>query len=219
MVHVAEVERLLDISARQRRSSDAEVINRAFVVFLMAVWQTYVEAVANYAFTNMLDHARSPAVFPNRMLVLVSKVLRESKDERDVWKLAGPGWLSVLQTHRQRILDDLTGTFSTPSPANIDSLFEKLLGIKMVSQSWKWRGMTADRARHKLEEILDLRHQIGRTARSKTRTQRSTLIEYVHFVHRLAVCLHNTAAFYLAKQTGSTLWPRMKYRGKIGELS
>lgn len=47
MIHVREAEHLLKISARQRRRSDAEVINRAAVVFLVAVWQTYVEALSD----------------------------------------------------------------------------------------------------------------------------------------------------------------------------
>jgi hypothetical protein len=163
MIHVAEVEHLLAISAQQRRLRDAEIINRAAVVFLMAVWQTYVEALADDAFTHRV---------------------------------------------------------STPSPQKIDALFEKVLGIKAVSQSWKWRGMTADRARRRLEEILALRHQIAHKARVKGQVvRRSTVVQYLHFVHRLAVCLYNTTALYIAKRTGRVAPRRLRYRGRIGELS
>lgn len=162
MIHIAEVEHLLAISAQQRRSSDGEVINRATVVFLMAVWQTYVEALA---------------------------------DEASTYRL------------------------STPSPQKIDALFEKVLGLKAISQSWRWRGMTPDRARRRLLEILALRHQIAHKARVKGSVRRSMVVRYLHFVHRLAVCLYNTTAPYIAKRTGRAAPPRLRYRGRFGELS
>lgn len=162
MIHVAEVEHLLAISAQQKRLRDAEVINRAAVVFLVAVWQTYVEALADDAFTHRV---------------------------------------------------------STPSPQKIDALFERVLGIKAVSRFWRWRGMTADRARRRLGEVLTLRHQIAHKARVKRRVRRSTVVQYLHLVHRLAVCLYNTVAPHVAKQTGRPVPPRLKYRGRIGELS
>ncbi len=161
MVHVHEVERLLSISAQQKRSRDAEIVNRAAVVFLMAVWQTYVEALADEAFTHRL---------------------------------------------------------STPSAEKIDALFERVHGIKGISQSWKWRGMTADRARQRLGQILTLRHQIAHKAKVKGSVRRSTVVRDLHFVHRLAVCLYNAAARHIAIRRGDALPHRVSYSGKIGEF-
>jgi hypothetical protein len=175
MIHVAEVKHLLTISQQQTRLRDAEVINRAAVVFLMAVWQTYVEALADETLAETLSHPPSTPTPPTRI--------------------------------------------STPSAERIDALFERLLGVSALSRSWRWRGMTTDRARRKLRQILALRHQIAHKARTKTRVRRSTVLEYVHFVHRLAVCQYNAIATHLAKRTGRAVRPRLRYRGTVGELS
>lgn len=173
MIHAREVEHLLGISANLKRRSDREVVNRASVVFLMAVWQTYVEAVIDDAIAKM------------------------------------PSPPSVSSSTR----------LSTPSPDRIDELFEKRLGIKTVSQHWKWRGMTPDRAHRKLNAILKLRHQIAHKARTKAPVKRRAVLEYVHFVHRLAVCLFNATSSYVATQSGLCSRSRMQYRRRIGELS
>lgn len=171
MIHAAEVEHLLSISAGLRQRNDREVINRASVVFLMALWQTHAEAVARDAAEKIAGHAGSPV------------------------------------------------RLSTPNSRNVDDLFEKSLGLKNISQYWRWRGMTAAKARTKLNKILELRHEIAHKARSKTRLQTSVLLSYVHFVHRLAVCLYNASSSHVAHQTGQKVRSRMRYRRVIGALS
>lgn len=171
MIHAVQVEHLLSISADLKRRNDKEIVNRAAVVFLMAVWQTHAEAVAQDAVEKMAGQAGSPV------------------------------------------------RLSTPNSRKVDDLFEKAIGLKNVSQYWRWRGMTAARARTRLNKILELRHEIAHKGRAKARFQTAVLLSHVHFVHRLAVCLYNAAASHIAQQTGQKIRARMRYRRVIGALS
>lgn len=173
MILVREVEHLLSISARQRQRRDAEVINRAAVVFLVAVWQTYVEALAD-ELCALVGGAAAKAA-PNRL--------------------------------------------STPNSKNVDALFERLFGLKAVSNSWTWRGMTCGQARSKLDKILALRHQIAHKARVRGMVRRGTVLSYLHFVHRLAICLYNHTARYAATLLGKPAPRKIMYGGTIGQFT
>jgi hypothetical protein len=219
MVCLSNVGQLLKISSRQTRRMDAEVISRSALVFLVATWESFIQTVAKRAFEATLEHATSPQVFPDKVLVLASRKLREDKDERSVWELADSRWKKVLEGHQEEILRRHTGPFHSPTSENIDSLFQSLLGLKGVSRHWKWRGMTAARARVRLDQLVVLRHQIAHGVHARELIRKSTVESYTHFVHRLAVSLRNALASHLKKQTGKRIWDRLAYRGQIGELS
>lgn len=125
MIHAVQLEHLLSISADLKRRNDKEIVNRAAVVFLMAVWQTHAEAVAQDAVEKIAGQPGSPV------------------------------------------------RLSTPNSKKVDDLFEKAVGLKNVSQYWRWRGMTAARARTRLNKILELRHEIAHKGRTKARLQKA----------------------------------------------
>jgi hypothetical protein len=169
MAHVAEVEHLLSLSTKQKRRRDAEVINRAAVVFLVAVWQTYVEALADD----------------------LSRLLTGS-------------------TTKERL--------NTPNSKNVDALFNNRFGLPSVSTFWRWRGMTCARARHRLDKILALRHQIAHKARVLAPVKKSTVLGYLHFMHRLAICLYNHTARHSAAQLGIVTPRPIAYSGIVGQF-
>ena len=219
MTCISEVGQLLKISSRQKRRSDAEVINRSALVFLVATWETFIQTVAEQAFKEMLEHATSPQMFPNKVLAVASRKLQEDRDDRGIWILAGSGWKKVLEDHQKEILQRHTGPFHSPMSENIDSLFQAVLGLKCVSSYWKWRGMTAVRARVRLDQLVKLRHQIAHRVHTREEIKKSTVESYTHFMHRLAASLHNAVASHLKKQTGKRIWGHVVYRGNIGELT
>jgi len=219
MIHVQELARLLHIAKRQKNQADAEIINRAAIVFIVAAWQAYVEHVAIHAFSHLLDTAPSHSVFPPKVRVLAAGKILESKDQRAVWELADTGWRDVLKRYQQSVIEK----FNTPNSRRIDELFESTIGLERVSQYWRWRGMTPDRARERLNTIVDLRHEIAHTTRRARASVRgvssATALEYSYFVHRLAVCLHNSTEAHLVRVTGKKASARMRFTGKLGVLS
>jgi hypothetical protein len=119
-----EVGRLLDIHQKLTgsgpgRRHNVEVLNRSALVLTVACWEAFIEDLAESAFDFMLRHAKKPTVFPNRVLALASKKLREHRDESKVWDLAASGWRSVLRKHRQAVLRRYIGSFNTPRPKQV----------------------------------------------------------------------------------------------------
>lgn len=112
--------------------------------------------------------------------------VRESKDERSPWQLAGDGWRDVLmQSARALASSERAGVFNAPRTSRVDDNFERYLGIR-PSESWSWHGMNPSGATDKLEGFVNWRNEIAHRGRSKTVVRRVNVTAYQKFVLRLA---------------------------------
>lgn len=143
------------------RRHRADVLNRAAVVFISACWESYVEDVAREAFDSMLEHTSTPTAFPSKVRALAAKQLRESKDERRIWELAGDGWKKVLMDHRDLVLDRWLRDFNTPKAEQVKGLFAGLLNLRDITTNWVWSGMSAEQACAKLNDYIAIRGNIA----------------------------------------------------------
>ena len=123
------------------RRHHVEILNKSALVLLVACWESFVEDVATQGFDFLLSEAKTPNAFPQSVLALSAKPLRESDDPRKLYELAGEGWRTVLRKHRQKVLEDYAGKLNTPKPKQVNDLIEKMIGLKGISSEWKWRGM------------------------------------------------------------------------------
>src|SRR4030095_2966986 len=163
---VADVERLVEIHEKlagrsPARKHDVEVLNKSGVVLLVACWESFVEDLAIQAFDFLIEEAEKPSKFPRKVLALAVKSLREDPDHTRVWQLAGKGWQTVLRNHRNDVLIRFTGSFNTPRPDKVDELFESVIGLRVASRGWAWKGTTRDRVCGKLNKLIDLRGEIA----------------------------------------------------------
>ena len=138
MANMEEVVRLVDIhqemtgTARGRRHNVA-ILNKSGLVLMVSCWEAFVEDLALHAFDWLLTHAKTPGVFPSRVLTLASKRLRDAEDTRKIWELAGDGWRRVLSQHKVTVLKQSIGKLNTPRSRQVDTLFSDLLGFKRLS--------------------------------------------------------------------------------------
>jgi hypothetical protein len=139
----------------------ADVLNRATIVFISACWESYVEDAAREAFNYLLERTRTPDVFPQKVKTLAAKHLRESKDERRIWELAGSGWRNVLIDHRDLILSRWLRDFNTPKSEQVRALFAGLLNLRDVTACWVWSDMTSEQACAKLNDYISVRGNIA----------------------------------------------------------
>jgi hypothetical protein len=126
--NIKEVRRLVEIHAtmtgsQRGRRYNVAILNKSGIVLAVACWEAFIEDLASEAFTWLLDRATSPTVFPNRVLTLASKELRNSPDARRVWELAEGGWRAVLAGHKDELLRLSVGRLNTPRPKQVDDLF------------------------------------------------------------------------------------------------
>lgn len=215
--NLAEVRRLMEIHATIAGPSvgakhKVEVLNKSSIVLLVACWEAFVEDLAEVSFRLQLRRAKSPDVFPSKVLTLASKKLREDNDERRVWNLAGDGWKTVLRDYQEQVLKRYIGNFNTPKPKQIDDLFASLIGVSKVSKKWSWHKCKPAKARARLNKLVMLRGAIAHRVSAPRSVLKRDVKRAASFVERLAVATHNAVNTSLRVRAGYSPWREYEYR-------
>ncbi len=184
--NMAEVRRLLQIHGQlggpgPGRRWGTEVLNKSAVVLLVACWEAYLEDVASFAFDAALSRCQEPRRFPKEVIRRVGESLRDTKDERVIWNLAGSGWKDVLSSYKTKT----TEKFHNPNSNSVDDFFLRVLGVKSVSKCWHWTGMSVEGAKAKLDRIVNVRGSIAHRVQHSTPVRLATVKSYQGHVRRL----------------------------------
>lgn len=211
--NIAEVRQLLDIHVQVSgdapgRRSGVEVLNKSGIVLLVACWEAYVEDLAIAAFDFMLANATTHNVFPDGVLTLASSSLKKSQDDRVVWGLAGDGWISILQSHKQKTVEKYVDNFNTPRAKNIDDLFANLIGLTQLSSNWSWSHRTVENAQQRLSDLITLRGSIAHRVATGQKVYKGTVTDYSTIVNRLAVISSNQVRDYIHRRTNHFPWAK-----------
>jgi hypothetical protein len=214
--NIEEVDRLLAIheqigGATRGRKHNLEVLNKSGIVLLVACWEAFIEDLASAAFDAMLMHATDHTIFPADVLAFASRDLKSAPDHREVWKLAGTGWKTVLQNHKAEVFKTYIGKLNTPKPKQIDSLFTTLIGISSLSSKWSWRGMSPDSAVEKLNRLVELRGSIAHRVAAAKSVHKSDVTAHVEFIYRLAVRSSNRTRAFVRARVKHRPWPTYYY--------
>lgn len=216
ITNIAEVQRLLEIHEKMAGSSpgrkhNVEVLNKSAVVLLVACWEAFIEDLAAEAFNEMLKHATDHTVFPDDVLALASKKLKAAPDNREVWRIAGTGWRTVLADHKSELFKEYIGKLNTPKPKHIDALFGSLIGAQGLSQRWTWHTVTATKATDKLIQIVELRGSIAHRVAAAKSVRKATVNDYISFIYRLAVISSNRIRAFIFARTKQRVWHSYKF--------
>lgn len=210
--NMSEVARLMDIhkvvsGAGAGRKRDVQVLNKSAIIITLACWEAYVEDLAKNAFEHMLNVANSPAVFPDHVLAIAGKRIAKA-GALDVWSLADDGWKAALSSHKDEILNKyvVKGSFNTPSCANIDKLYSELIGLASASREFYWPGMSNDKAKQRLQNLIELRGKIAHRVMSGNSVYKEDVETYQKFIKRLATILHNRTLALIYARTNTTPW-------------
>ena len=217
LANLKEVERLLEIHTKIAGSTvgakhKVEVLNKSGIVLLVACWEAFIEDLAEVSFWLQLRRAKRPDIFPSKVLTLASKKLREDKDERRVWDLAGDGWRTVLQHHQDQVLKRYIGNLNTPKPKQIDELFSSLIAVPRMSKKWSWHKCTPAKARSRLDKLVTLRGAIAHRVSAPRSVRKSDVEHAASFIWRLAVATHNAINTCLSARLGYPPWQEYIYR-------
>jgi hypothetical protein len=66
------------------------------------------------------------------------------------------------------LLEKLTSGLHSATSSNIKELFEEILGIRDVSASWAFQKLSARECVEKLDDLVDLRHDIAHGANKRS---------------------------------------------------
>ena len=213
-----EVKRLVNIhiriagTASGRKNNEAQVLNKSAVVLLVACWESYIETIVSDAFDFMLANAETHDVFPNTVLTKSAKGLRDDKDERKIWLIADSGWRKVLTKYKENSFKKEIDYFHVPRPANIDELFDKLIGLGNLSKTWTWKGQNNSDTIKTLNELIDLRGNIAHKIKIDDSIRKQDVLYYLNFINNLTVATNNVVAKYVEKRVGQKPWEIMVYK-------
>lgn len=188
------------------RKYGVEVLNRSAIIFITACWESYIEDLASEAFDFLLANAPTSAVIPKKVKTLASKALVADSDKTKVWEIADDGWRTVLQTHRDTTLQSWLGTFNTPKTAQVNGLYEELLGLKGLSSKWYWKNMSKDSAQSKLDDFIRVRGDIAHRLNTTSTVKKGLGIKYLQHIKGLVDCCEKAVEKHLLTQTGTVPW-------------
>lgn len=205
--NLTDIKLLLTLNSKEIRSKHGgpqkiEILNKSAIVLATTCWEAFIEDLASNAMEFMLKHAVDPRILPTSVLVSASNQLIKDKDERRVWDLAGDGWKAVLKAY----CDSTLSCLNTPSHKNIDRLFENLIGLKQLSKSWKWKGVTNDRALTRLDRLISTRGDIAHRLNHDNYITKQDVLDAMKLVLNISVVSSNTVRSHLLKAVGSEPW-------------
>src|SRR6267378_6083031 len=67
------------------RKHGVEVLNRAAIIFITAIWESFIEDLAREAFDFLLANAPNPSAIPSKVRDAATRPIFEQKDSRKIW--------------------------------------------------------------------------------------------------------------------------------------
>jgi len=188
------------------RKHDVEILNRTAIVFITACWEAYVEDVASEAFGILIAKAKDSAVVPPKVRAFVGRRLLEAKNPQDVWKLADRGWRAEMASYANEVKERWISNLNTPKTAQVNSLFEELLGLAGLSSRWHWGSMSSKRASDKLDKYVTVRGNIAHRVKHDESVYKNWSADYLNHVQRLVDATDDAVAGHLKRFLDARPW-------------
>ena len=107
-------------------------ITRSAVLMLCASWELYIEELVVESVKIIKDRITLPKYLPKSVQKELSNLVKNAKHELKPLELAGDGWESLYLNHA----NNLVGMLNTPKSAQINVLYNKLIGVPDLSEKW-----------------------------------------------------------------------------------
>jgi hypothetical protein len=213
-----QVDRLLSIhsavgGSRPGRRYRLEILNKSAIVLACAFWEAFVEDLTADALLHLAKHADNAGVVPNELRKSILKDLQARKHELALWDIADDKWRDLLRERARKIVEVSDRTLSNPSSEKVDDFFCRQAGLTRISDSWRWPGTSADKARQKLDGFVQLRNVIAHRGGPRDATVTKRDAEHaLALIDRIADLSVNAADAQLSEATRVRLIGRTPFR-------
>ncbi|MFH1940590.1 MAG: HEPN domain-containing protein [bacterium] len=177
-------------------------LNKSIIVFVTATWEAYVEDTISCALDFMVNMTDDHTLIPKDIRKKISLWYSYEKNEMKFWDMAGDGWKHVMKEYKKHKLS----SFNTPTTNHIDKIYEETLGIKSLSNDWKWKRMTSIKAREKLDYFIDLRCKIAHCIGTEKNITNLLISDYINFIFKICEITDNRIRDYIYKNFGTYPW-------------
>jgi RiboL-PSP-HEPN len=209
-----EIHQLLGGGGVGRRQR-LEVVNKAALVLITAIWEAFCEDLATEALAHLVSNIKLPQDLPLELRKQVVKDLIKDPHELAIWQLADEGWRHFLIRRQNELQEERNRRLNTPKAAQIDDFFQRTLGVDSVSGTWSWPGMSPQQARDKLDGYVELRGEVAHRGAAARPIHKSTVKHYFNHVRRLAFHTANAVDAAVRDATGTRLSVMVIYDGPI----
>jgi hypothetical protein len=216
--NLKEVYRLADIHTAVTkpgpgRKHNVEILHKSTVVLLVACWEAFVEDLAENALSAVIAVATDPLVIPAEVRDRIATKLQGPK----AWDLAGNGWKTACKNHLKEVLVRTIGTLNTPKTAQVNELFEKVLGHRNLSSDWKWKGRSVKAAQEALDALVTLRGSIAHRVTTAKTVKKADVADALILLLRLAGRSHNAVNSTVDHLVHDKPWDYFSY-GELVDL-
>ena len=206
-----DVERLMEIHGdlagdTPGRKHGVEALNKSAIVLMCAVWEAYCEDLAAEAVQHLVVHVEDATTLPKALRKTIAVELRGDKNDLAVWALAGSGWKKILRARLLDITERRNRSLNTPKAENIDSLFEEALGLRDISESWRWHNVTASTGRSKLDGYVAQRGDVAHRSKAASSIKKSHATGFIKHAERLVEATDERVNAELAAVCGVALF-------------
>jgi hypothetical protein len=214
--NLSEVNRLLEIHLqlvgnKPGYKHNVAVLNKSAIILLVACWEAFIEDLAETAYNIILRRATNYSQINNKVLGCVGKYIKESKNDLEVWQLAGTGWKNELQKYKEDLFSRYIGKLNTPRREQVDELYKMLFGIPSISTNWHWGGMKTENAIKKLDRLITIRGAISHRVTASNKIYKEHVVDYTSFINHLSIAMSNSIRTEIIKLTTTEPWPLYNY--------
>lgn len=189
------------------RRRGLEVLNKSAIVLITAIWEAYCEDIASEGLEHIVKYAKSAEAIPVELKKIITRNLKSSAHELEIWKVADGGWRIYLTEHLEKLKEERDRRLNTPKTAQINELFKSALGIEKISTSWKWdKKMTAARAADKLDKYVTLRGAIAHRGSNDKPVIKANVTDYFDFIKSIVSKTGGAVNRHVKSTTGKKMW-------------
>jgi HEPN superfamily RiboL-PSP-like protein len=206
-----DVERLIEIHSdfggdAQGRRFGLEVLNKSAIVLITAIWEAYCEDIAAEALEHLVTNVETGSQLPKDLKKRIVAEIEKDPNELAMWDLADAGWKSRVKAHLASLTAERNRRLNTPKTDQINELFITAIGLPAVSNSWRWKKMSASNAKEKLDYYIDLRGAIAHRGEAASSVKKFGVTDYFEHVKRLVDLTGDRVNDYVQNVTGKPLW-------------
>lgn len=197
-----DIKTLLNLSSTLEDDEQKKVIFRSAVVLLIASWEQYVEQLANKSIMVLISRLRNSTTLPEgvkqgiALFTISEKHNNPHVFSQSAWSLADKGWKKAYLNYCK----SLTKNLNTASSKNINELYSHILGIRNIEKDWHFCKLTSEECTKKLDNIVDLRHDIAHGANKRiNELTEENIREDTSFVSSIAETTYRTVFTHTAE--------------------
>lgn len=153
------------------------------MVFVVTIWEAYVEDLVVEAATHIAQHSIDFDALPRTLKRIITNGVRGDPPKWIVADVAGEGWRKiVVQNAEQRAAGR---DFNTPKTANVKDLVADAIGLDDVTSSWGWQKFAAPNPGDRLDETIEIRGDIVHTGRKPDGLNKAWIGTYGNNIQKL----------------------------------